>query len=58
MKKLYRSQNDKKIFGVCGGIAEYFDGYWHNDFKMPKKAMKEIIAIIQKYEGIKDADSN
>lgn len=23
-KKLYRS-NDKKISGVCGGIAEYFD---------------------------------
>ncbi len=22
-KKLYRS-NDRKIFGVCGGIAEYF----------------------------------
>ena len=24
MKKLYRSQTDKKIAGVCGGIAEYF----------------------------------
>lgn len=24
-KKLYLSQTDKKIFGVCGGIAEYFD---------------------------------
>ncbi len=23
-KKLYRS-NERKIFGVCGGIAEYFD---------------------------------
>ena len=23
-KKLYRSQNDVKISGVCGGIAEYF----------------------------------
>ena len=23
-KKLYRS-NDRKIFGVCGGIAEYFE---------------------------------
>ncbi|MCR5402884.1 MAG: PspC domain-containing protein [Butyrivibrio sp.] len=22
-KKLYRS-NDRKIFGVCGGVAEYF----------------------------------
>ncbi|PIT88382.1 MAG: hypothetical protein COU29_01165 [Candidatus Magasanikbacteria bacterium CG10_big_fil_rev_8_21_14_0_10_36_32] len=25
MKKLYRSLNDKKIFGVCGGWAEYFN---------------------------------
>ncbi|MGM0396868.1 MAG: PspC domain-containing protein [Bacillota bacterium] len=24
-KKLYLSDNDKKIAGVCGGIAEYFD---------------------------------
>lgn len=24
-KKLYRSTQDKKIAGVCGGIAEYFD---------------------------------
>lgn len=24
-KKLYRSSVDKKICGVCGGIAEYFD---------------------------------
>lgn len=24
-KKLYLSQVDKKIFGVCGGLAEYFD---------------------------------
>ncbi len=23
MKKLYRSETDKVIFGVCGGIAEY-----------------------------------
>ncbi len=23
-KKLYRS-NERKVFGVCGGIAEYFD---------------------------------
>ena len=22
-KKLYRSEHDKKILGVCGGIAEY-----------------------------------
>lgn len=24
MKKLYRSRKNKKIAGVCGGIAEYF----------------------------------
>lgn len=24
MKKLYKSRTDKKIAGVCGGIAEYF----------------------------------
>lgn len=24
-KKLYRSDIDKKVGGVCGGIAEYFD---------------------------------
>ncbi len=24
-KKLYKSVTDKKISGVCGGIAEYFE---------------------------------
>lgn len=24
-KKLYKSNSDKKLAGVCGGIAEYFD---------------------------------
>ena len=24
-KKLYRSRTDRKISGVCGGLAEYFD---------------------------------
>ena len=24
-KKLYRSKTNKKILGVCGGIAEYFE---------------------------------
>ncbi len=23
-KKLYRSRNDRKIAGVCGGLGEYF----------------------------------
>lgn len=25
MKKLYRSTADRKIAGICGGIAEYLD---------------------------------
>lgn len=25
MKKLYRNRNDRKIAGVCGGIAAYFN---------------------------------
>ena len=25
MKKLYLSEYDKKLTGVCGGIAEYFE---------------------------------
>ncbi len=25
MKKLYRSKSDRKISGVCGGLAVYFD---------------------------------
>jgi phage shock protein C len=25
VRKLYRSQTDKKIAGVCGGLAEYFN---------------------------------
>lgn len=25
MKKLYRSETDKKIAGICGGLGEYFD---------------------------------
>ncbi|MBR5614675.1 MAG: PspC domain-containing protein [Clostridia bacterium] len=24
MKKLFKSETDKKLCGVCGGIAEYF----------------------------------
>ncbi|MCR5521038.1 MAG: PspC domain-containing protein [Lachnospiraceae bacterium] len=24
MRKLYKSRDDKKIFGVCGGIAQFF----------------------------------
>ncbi|WP_296880119.1 PspC domain-containing protein [Thomasclavelia sp.] len=25
MKKLYRSNQDRMLCGVCGGLAEYFD---------------------------------
>jgi phage shock protein PspC (stress-responsive transcriptional regulator) len=25
MKKLFLSQDDKKLAGVCGGLAEYFE---------------------------------
>lgn len=25
MRKLYKSQTDRKLWGVCGGIAEYFN---------------------------------
>lgn len=25
MKKLYKSESDRKLAGVCGGIAEYFN---------------------------------
>ena len=25
MKRLYRSETNKVILGVCGGIAEYYD---------------------------------
>jgi phage shock protein C len=25
MKRLSRSEKDKKILGVCGGLGEYFD---------------------------------
>jgi len=25
VKKLYLSNDDKRIYGVCGGIAEYFE---------------------------------
>ena len=24
-KRLYKSKNDRKLFGVCAGIAEYFN---------------------------------
>ena len=35
-KRLYKSSTDKKVCGVCGGIANYFDV----DPPKPKKAKK------------------
>lgn len=33
-KKLWRSRRDKKIAGVCGGLAQYFniDPFWTRAF--------------------------
>lgn len=25
MKRLYKSRTERKIFGVCGGLAQYFN---------------------------------
>ena len=25
MKKLYKSRDDRKLFGVCGGLGQYFN---------------------------------
>lgn len=25
IKRLYKSSKDKKIFGICAGVAEYYD---------------------------------
>ena len=25
MSKLYKSETDKMLFGICGGLGEYFD---------------------------------
>lgn len=28
-KRLYRSQSNRMIFGVCGGLAKYREGGYH-----------------------------
>ena len=38
MKKLYLSKTDKKIFGVCGGLAEYF--------QMDSALMRVIVVFV------------
>lgn len=42
-KKLYRS-NDKKISGVCGGLAEYFD--------MDPTIFRLIVVLLDIFTGI------
>lgn len=37
-KKLYRSSTDKRISGVCGGIAEYFN--------VSSKSIRTIVLIL------------
>lgn len=46
-KKLHRSKTNKKIFGVCGGLAEYFDV----DPTMVR-LITTIAAVITSYFGV------
>jgi phage shock protein C len=41
-KRLYRSQKDRKIAGVCGGLGEYFD---------VDPTLVRIIAIVFAFTG-------
>ena len=41
MKKLYLSDTDKKLSGVCGGIAEYFE----IDSTLDKIRMDSIVIL-------------
>jgi len=45
-EKLYKSSTDKKIFGVCGGIAEYFG------FKSSVVRLLWVVSIIVYGSGI------
>ena len=47
-KKLYLSTDDKKIFGVCGGIAEYFNA----DATVVRLAFVFITIITGVFPGI------
>jgi phage shock protein C len=44
MKHLYRSSADKRIAGVCGGIAEYFN--------VDPSAMRLLWALLTIFSGI------
>ncbi len=44
MKKLYRSTSDKKICGVCGGLAEYIE--------MDPTIIRLIWAIMTVFAGV------
>ena len=44
MKQLYRSTTDRKIAGVCGGIAEYFD--------MDPTVVRLIFAAVSIFSGV------
>lgn len=43
-KKLYRSRTQKMIFGVCGGLAEYFN--------MDPTIVRLIVVAISLFTGI------
>ena len=43
-KKLYRSRKNKKLFGVCGGLAEYFD--------IDPTVLRLILALAVVCEGV------
>lgn len=42
-KKLYRSRKDRKIAGVCGGLAEYFN---------IDPALVRVIAVVTLFFGL------
>ena len=44
MKQLYRSTTDRKVAGVCGGIAEYFD--------MDPTVVRLIFAAVSIFSGV------
>ena len=41
MKRLYRSPNDRKLAGVCGGLGEYFEQYVTEPGTRQKKKKRE-----------------
>lgn len=43
-KKLYRSSSDRKICGVCGGLAEYLD--------MDSTVMRVVFLLCMFFGGI------